>query len=90
MKKKIISSALISIVINVIIFLINLICANMFHFLPFSYSLAGGECIEHIGFGIDLIEIFAFTTSGSASNTYQISFNILSIIQIIIGNLMKK
>ena len=80
MKKKIIISTLISLGVNVVLCLINLICANMFHFMPLAKSLTGGDCIEHIGFGIEILETFPLTTSGEMSSTYNISFHLTSLI----------
>ena len=80
MLKKITISGLISIGINILLCIINLICANMFHFLPLSKSITGGDCVEHIGFGINMLETFPMTTSGELSSTYSISFNFVSLI----------
>ncbi len=80
MKKNIISSTLISIGINILLFLINLVCANMFHFMPLSKAITGGDCIEHIGFGMYMLETFPMTTSGEVSSTYSTSFHLISLL----------
>lgn len=81
MKKKILSSIIISLTINTILFIINLICAHAFNMLPLSKSIAGGECIEHIGFGVSLLEIFVMSVSPtSATTSYEISLDLVSFV----------
>ena len=80
MKKKVLISAIVSFVINAVLFLINLICAYSSHTLPLAKRLVGGECIEHIGFGVRLLEIFSFSREGSGGTSYKISFDFISIL----------
>ena len=81
MKKVLFKSLAISFITNLTLLLINLMCAFTIHSLPFSISFAGGECIEHIGFGINLLEIFSFSNVDEiVSNNYSISFDFISII----------
>ena len=80
MKKKILIASIVSIVLNMILFCINLISANMFHNLLFAKAIPGGECTEYIGFGVNLLKIYPMTADGSASVSYHVEFNLISLI----------
>ena len=81
LKKSLKQAILISVVINAVCLITNLICANTINKIPFGLSLAGGDCIEHIGFGINLLEIFAMSSNGHGSNNHvEISFNLISLL----------
>ena len=76
MKKKILIASIVSIVLNMILFCINLISANMFHNLLFAKAIPGGECTEYIGFGVNLLKIYPMTADESASVSYHVDFNL--------------
>ena len=82
MKKKILIASIVSIVLNMILFCINLISANMFHNLLFAKAIPGGECTEYIGFGVNLLKIYLYpmTAGGSISVSYHVGFNLISLI----------
>lgn len=80
MKKRILIASIVSIVLNMILFCINLISANMFHNLLFAKTIPGGECTEYIGFGVYLLKIYPMTADGSASVSYHVDFNLISLI----------
>ena len=80
MKKKILIACIVSVVINLILFGVNLVGANVFHSVPFAKSIPGGECIEYIGFGVYLLEIFPMTADGGVSVSYQIGFHFMSLL----------
>ena len=80
MKKRILIASIVSIVLNMILFCINLISANMFHNLLFAKAIPGGECTEYIGFGVNLLKIYPMTADGSASVSYHVDFNLISLI----------
>ena len=80
MKNKILIASIVSIVLNMILFCINLISANMFHNLLFAKTIPGGECTEYIGFGVNLKKIYPMTADESASVSYHVDFNLISLI----------
>ena len=80
MKKNIIISLIASVSINAVCLVINLICALNAHFLPLGLYYPGGDCVEYIGFGINLLQIFAFSPEGKGGSFYEVSFNLPSLI----------
>ena len=80
MKKKLLKAFVISLIINILLFSINMFSANIFHKLPISLSIPGGECVEYIGFGAYLLIIFPMVSYGDASVSYHIGFNLISFI----------
>ena len=81
MKKNITNSILISVVVNVIGFVINLVGALLYGVLPLSKTIPGGDCIEHIGFGIKILELFPETSyENMALSITETSFHSLSIL----------
>ncbi len=80
MKKNLITSIIISIVINVICTLTNFICAHFFDFLPLGLKTDGGEYISYSGFGILLEKFYSLSLPEDAKYSSKVSFNILSFI----------
>jgi hypothetical protein len=81
MKKNIIVSLIVSIGINIICFVTNLICSYSFHFLPLGLKYPGGDCIEYIGFGVDFLKIFALSMDSETGGvSYSIEFNFISLL----------
>ena len=80
MKKKLLIAFIVSLVINLLLFSINMVSANMFHKLPIGQAIPGGECIEYIGFGVYLLAVFPMTADGGASVSYNIGFSFISFI----------
>lgn len=80
MKKNIKFSLIVSLLINIICFLINVIGALLFDIAPLTIKLSGGEIIEHIGFGVLFDEIFPLTVSEQASVITEVHFNLISLI----------
>ena len=77
----VIISLMVSFGINLVLFLVNIICAYGFNILPFSYKIPGGDCIEYIGFGVELLEIFTISLAKeTVGSTYQVSFEPISIV----------
>lgn len=80
-KKNIITSGIISIIINTICLIINLVCSLTINTIPLGISFAGGDCIEHIGFGIYMIETFVFGLKEEFVGTStSIEFNLISLL----------
>ena len=52
----------------------------MFHNLLFAKAIPGGECTEYIGFGVNLLKIYPMTADESASVSYHVDFNLISLI----------
>ena len=76
----IIISLIISFAVNLVLFLVNIICAYAFNVLPLSYKITGGDCIEYIGFGVELLETFTISLAKeTVGSTYHVSFDLLSI-----------
>lgn len=80
MKKKLLIAFIVSLVINLLLFSINMVGANIFHKLPVSKAIPGGECVEYIGFGVYLLAVFPMTADGGASVTYSVGFSLISFI----------
>ena len=80
MKKNLIISGLSSFAITVICFVINLVCSNTIHVLPLGFTYPGGDCIEHFGFGVELLELFPLTAEGKPGVYYRVSINFLSLL----------
>ena len=64
MKKHLIQAALISLFVNLCLFAFNLINAKNSGVLPLGKTYTGGDCVERIGFGVRLLEIYPETTEG--------------------------
>ena len=80
MKKKLLIAFIVSLVINLLLFSINMVSANIFHKLPVSKAIPGGECVEYIGFGVYLLVIYPMTYDGGPSVSYNIGFSFISFI----------
>ena len=78
MTKIIKSSIIISCIVNVILLIINYLCALLFDKLPLSISFAGGDCTEYIGFGIHMLKVFPLSNNGTTSTS--ISFDAVSLL----------
>lgn len=80
-KKSVKIALIITIVINVICLVTNLICAYTINSIPLGLEISGGDCIEYIGFGIYLLKIFSMTSSEQiAMNDIRISFHFISLL----------
>ena len=100
MKKNIKFSVIASLILTSIGLLVNLICSLIFKFAPFTLTISGGEAIEHVGFGIDFLEIFsmsASTESGGISTNVQfdlisllVSFSIMFVVILVVKNIIGK
>lgn len=67
--------------------LINILCCKVFGIAPpLAISTAGGDCIEHIGFGLNILELFPTemlpgADASAMTSRYEIvSFNLLSFL----------
>ncbi len=81
MKKNIIISGIASLLTNLVLFVINLICAYTIHRLPFGITLSGGEYIGEKGFGVLLEKIFLFGIDGNSGGTSEyVRFDFMSLI----------
>lgn len=80
MRKKLLIACTVSLIINILLFSINMVGANMFHKLPIGKAIPGGECIEYIGFGVYLLAVFPMTADGGASVSYSVGFSFISFI----------
>ena len=81
MKKNVIISSVITIVINAICFITNLICANVYGSIPLGIKISGGEMTRYSGFGVYLEKIYPLTTveSGEKVST-TIGFSLFSLL----------
>ena len=81
MKKNVIISTIITIVINAICFITNLICAYVNGAIPLGIKIPGGEMTSYSGFGVYLEKIYSLTTveSGEKVST-TIGFSFLSLL----------
>lgn len=80
MKKCLIISGISSFAITIICFVINLVCSSTMHILPLGFTLPGGECIEHFGFGVELLELFPLTIGDKPGVSYRVSINIFGLL----------
>ncbi|MBQ8067616.1 MAG: hypothetical protein IJ201_04625 [Solobacterium sp.] len=64
MKKHLIQAVLISLFVNLCLFAFNLITVNNTGNLPLGKTYPGGDCVERIGFGVNLMKIYPETTAG--------------------------
>ena len=78
MKKNVVFSAILSLILTSIGLLTNLICSLAFKFAPLTFPISGGDSKIHTGFGIDFIEIFSLSPNGGNSTTF--NFNLISLI----------
>lgn len=99
MKKNLRLTLIISIIINTILSLINLVGAHFLENLPLSISMSGGEWTGQFGFGIILEKLYPMSLSEEAGTktiisfdfiSFVISFIIIFIIVNIVINLIKK
>ena len=74
MKQNLIKAALISLGVNLAFFAVNLICANTMGVLPFGRTYPGGDCVERIGFGVNLLKIFPMTTADKPGSVTRVLF----------------
>ena len=75
MKKNLFYSVIISGIITVLISGINYVFATLFKFLPFGISLTGGDCVEHIGIGVDMLVVYPLTMDGGYTTDVSLSFD---------------
>ena len=80
MKKSVKLAAIVTAIINVVGLVTNLICANAIGKAPFSMYMAGGDCVEYIGFGINLLKVFYMTNTGGGGVENHVSFSIKSLL----------
>ena len=64
MKKHLIQAVLISLLVNLCLFAFNLITAKNTGVLPLGKTYPGADCVERIGFGVNLMKIYPETTVG--------------------------
>ncbi len=89
MKKNLIRAAIISLGVNLVFFAVNLICANTMGVLPLGRTYPGGDCIERIGFGVNLLKIFPMTTADNPGAITRVLFEPRSLIlPLVIGFLI--
>ena len=89
MKKNLILAALISFSVNLVLFAVNLISAHTAGVLPFGRTYPGGECIERIGFGVELLKIYPLTTPDKPGVITRVLFAPQSlIVPLVIGFLI--
>ncbi len=69
MKKVIISSIIIALVLTIVCGLVNYICATFLGFAPLSVEISGGDCIEYIGFGVNFLKLFPLSVEGTSGDT---------------------
>lgn len=82
MKRNIIISVLISIVVNMLAFIINFACGYFNGFLPLSTNLGGGDAVISVGFGIKLTKFYPEILNGveNATANDKIDFDPISLI----------
>ncbi len=80
MKKNIISSVILSLIINLICLLINLIFVISFNTVPLGVTISGGEWIGRYGFGFLLEQIYPLGVVGDVSSKIMISLNLESFL----------
>ena len=80
MKKKLLKTGIISLVITIVLMIINLISANVFHTMPLSVTFPGGECTEYIGLGVIFLVIYPMTDGTGPSIIYRVGFDFPSFI----------
>ena len=87
MKKNLKLATIITVIVNAIGATINLICAYSMGRLPFGIQMAGGDCIVHTGFGVELLKIFVMTNGGGPDDgTYnKISFDLKSLVMSLVA-----
>ena len=103
MKKNIIFASIGALIADVVGLLINLICIYTMETMPLAITIVGGECIDHVGFGLLYEEIFSYSTfdTGGVSKhimfygvnfltTFVVIFIILLILKIIINKVKSK
>lgn len=80
-KKGLKISIIVTFVINIFCFLVNLICAYTINSLPFGILMNGGEANESIGFGVYLLKTFPIVSSEEVvKGSSKISFDIVSLL----------
>lgn len=80
-KKSMKLALIITIIINAICLVTNLICAYTINSIPLGLEISGGDCIEYIGFGIYLLKIFPMTSNEQiVINDIRISFHFISLL----------
>ena len=80
MKKNLCISAIISAALSALGLIVNLIGAYSYGVAPLTLSFPGGDCVEYIGFGIDMVKVFAESTEAKAvSSSIVVEFHWLSL-----------
>ena len=70
-KTKYLMSAIGALAIIAVGMAVNLIACYCFHITPpLTTPIPGGECISHVGFGLDFLEIFALSDKTQTMSTY--------------------
>lgn len=80
MKKRLLISFIITFGINALGLIINLITSLTIHKLFLGVSVPGGDCIEYFGFGIELLDMFAWGPPDKVGVFHEVSFSIGSLI----------
>ena len=84
MKKKIIKSAIIALIITFIVTGINLIYFKINGKLLLGITVPGGDCIAYYGFGLYILEIFTESINGSGGVSTKVSFDFISMLGLFI------
>ena len=80
MKKILIRSALVSLVVTISGMLVNLVSYFSSNKLLFAIRHVGGDCFEYQGFGLFLLEVYPQTAEGAASVHRHLSFDPISFL----------
>lgn len=74
MKKHLIQAILVSLFVNLCLFVFNLITATNTGVLPLGKTYPGGDCVERIGFGVNLMKIYPENTAGKPGLITHVKF----------------
>ena len=74
MKKHLIQAILVSLFVNLCFFAFNLITVKNSGVLPLGKTYPGGDCVERVGFGVNLMQIYPETTAGSRGLITHVGF----------------
>ncbi len=75
MKKRILISCVMSVVMTAMLMGLTFLFVSAFHTVPFSITMGGGDCVEHIGILCTLTEVYSINTLGEVGIPYHFSWN---------------
>ena len=75
MKKRILISCVMSVVMTAMLMGLTFLFVSAFHTVPFSITMSGGDCVEHIGILCTLTEVYAISPLGEVGVPYHFSWN---------------